>query len=448
MAVPLCPLFSLQCVIKITKMLSYMWHHNRNTMCQPVQVDETLSVFPLTSSSHSQVCKKHTNSVLFMFRPPQPAEPAAAAQAASGTLPGETHAHCRRHPGRLRLGLHRINWAAGGTEGRGGRDWGWKRDMWRQVRYGTGRPAPLTCVQKQKTIQQKTKNAESFFWSCWPFLFWYKRMVSLKTIIHKKDETCTGLDQAKMWSRIVRGRRPPEALRLVSCVIPPSANRVTSHQSVVKLSVNCLNLLRFLLQRVFRVCKVSALVPDVNRNLAFTNLPAENHSSCVSHTFSRSDISCLHHLFVHSNVRHPCGCGSIQPQLGGCLKEKHDVQPASVMVEWSSTCWLKQAPHSILSLKEFYAPQSLFIFVPSQRTVHHFKCRCCVCGTAHSAMFSGCYAHMPCQTNTKPFTRLCARLRCCRCSLPVGEQRASRWLLLKFVCICQLISYLIWNTVE
>lgn len=46
-----------------------------------------------------------------MFRPSEPAEPSAAAttSAASRTLPGETHAHCGRHPGRLRLGLHRLN---------------------------------------------------------------------------------------------------------------------------------------------------------------------------------------------------------------------------------------------------------------------------------------------------------------------------------------------------
>lgn len=41
-------------------------------------------------------------------RPPQPAVPAAA-QTPAGTLPGETHADCRRHPGRLWLGLHRLN---------------------------------------------------------------------------------------------------------------------------------------------------------------------------------------------------------------------------------------------------------------------------------------------------------------------------------------------------
>lgn len=41
-------------------------------------------------------------------RPSEPAEPAAA-QAASGTLPSEAHADGRRHPGRLRLGLHRLN---------------------------------------------------------------------------------------------------------------------------------------------------------------------------------------------------------------------------------------------------------------------------------------------------------------------------------------------------
>lgn len=41
-------------------------------------------------------------------RPPQSAEPAAA-QTPAGTLPGETHADGRRHPGRLWLGLHRLS---------------------------------------------------------------------------------------------------------------------------------------------------------------------------------------------------------------------------------------------------------------------------------------------------------------------------------------------------
>lgn len=87
-------------------------------------------------------------------RPSEPAEPAAA-QAASGTLPSEAHADGRRHPGRLRLGLHRLNRAACARRGR-------KREAcWSQVRRETGPPA--TCHPRGKTRRQSKRNLIFFF---------------------------------------------------------------------------------------------------------------------------------------------------------------------------------------------------------------------------------------------------------------------------------------------
>lgn len=82
-------------------------------------------------------------------RTPEPAEPAAA-QAASGTLPSEAHADGGRHPGRLRLGLHRLNRAVCARRDR-------KREAcWSQVRRETGPPA--TCHLRGKTRRQSKRN--------------------------------------------------------------------------------------------------------------------------------------------------------------------------------------------------------------------------------------------------------------------------------------------------
>lgn len=122
-------------------------------------------------------------------------------------------------------------------------------------------------------------------------------------------------------------------------------------------------------------------------------------------------------------------------------------QLQSVMVEWSTTYWFKQAPHSFLCLKKVLCTIMclfLFIFV----LLHHFKCHYRVCGTVHSAMFSGCYIHVPYQTNTKPFTCLYVEVTCvsygavCVYFLLANSEPPGNWSksLSSFV---QLISYLI-----
>lgn len=186
-----------------------------------------------------------------MFRPSQPAEPAAATQAASGTLPGEAHAHCRRHPGRLRLGLHRLNWAVGVTEG-----WREKRlemrDVWWQVRHGTGRPAPFHLCEKPE--DNPTENTNVIFLILLAFFSdtsgWCVQRQSFKK---KKRE------------RDLQG-------------IGPSQD-VNTHRSKQKDIWSSLNCLMFCLKWI--------------ETLFSPNPNAENNSTCLSHTFSRSNLFIL-----------------------------------------------------------------------------------------------------------------------------------------------------------
>lgn len=173
--------------------------------------------------------------------------------------------------------------------------------MWWQVRYGTGRPAPFTCVKKTEDNPAENKRIVIFL-ILLAFFFWYKWMVSLKTIIKKKKRLTRDWTKprCKHTSSKAKGHLK---LSELSHVVSPSANRVTSRQSVVKSSVNCFLFVFFcvfLLQLVSHVCKVSAPVPEMNRNLVLSKLPAENQSTCQSHTFSRSNYFILSSFLLFS----------------------------------------------------------------------------------------------------------------------------------------------------
>lgn len=120
-------------------------------------------------------------------------------------------------------------------------------------------------------------------------------MVSLKTIIKKRERLTRDWTKPRCTHTSSKAKGRLTALRIVSCFVPvPTGLQV--RQSVVKLSVNCLNLLCFPLQLVSQVCKVSAPVPEMNRNLVLSKLHAENHPTCLSHTFSRSNYFILFSL--------------------------------------------------------------------------------------------------------------------------------------------------------
>lgn len=88
--------------------------------------------------------------LFWMNRSPQPAGSTPTEHAAVWTLSGEAHARCRRHPERLRLGLHSLSRTPVDAE--------WD-ELWDKhiVGFESGQPALNSSagVNKQKTIQQK-----------------------------------------------------------------------------------------------------------------------------------------------------------------------------------------------------------------------------------------------------------------------------------------------------
>lgn len=257
-----------------------------------------------------------------MSRSSQPAEPAAATPAASGALPGETHARCGRHPGRLRLGLHRLNWAAGGTERM-------KRETY-DDRWGM----ELADLLSPEDNPTENKREVIFLILLAFFLSWYKWMLSFKTIIKKKKTRLTQdwtKPRCKHTSSKAKWRLK---LSELSHVVSPPPPQCQQGYKSPKCCQNRLWILffSFLLQLVsHHVCKLSAPVPEMNRNVVCTKPPAEKHHF----THIQQTISSLYHLFVHSYAGH-LWLFTVRRRIYEELE--------SVVVEWSATCWLKQAP--------------------------------------------------------------------------------------------------------
>lgn len=125
------------------------------------------------------------------------------------------------------------------------------------------------------------------------------------------------------------------------------------------------------------------------------------------------------------------------------------VQLESVMVERSTTCWVKQAPYGFFCLKKKSSMHHNLFFIylclsPLSRIGRRLwtlsvrfivlKRHDRVCGRIHRAMFSGCYIHMPCRTDTKPFASLCVREVAARCTVlsvftsRLANSEPPRWL--------------------
>ncbi len=121
----------------------------------------------------------------------------------------------------------------------------------------------------------------------------------------------------------------------------------------------------FLLQLVSHICKVSAPVPEMNRNLVLSKLTAENQLTCHSaglfHPFLLETFLCspYYRASVWLWVFTSTGRGRIFEE------EDNDgvpVQLESIMVEWSTTCWLKRPSYSTLCLKKGSMHHTLFFF--------------------------------------------------------------------------------------